>query len=83
MRHRISLHCLHWSSEKEQSRSICLKSEQDRIADQLARISDLVTSLDANFEQAQEVLGDTLDLTRACHGADMESSDDTRSDRPI
>ena len=39
------------------------KSEQERIAGQLTRIQDQLTSLDANFEQARAVLADTLDLT--------------------
>ncbi len=55
-----------------------LKSEQDRIAGRLTRISDQLTNLDANFEQARAVLADTLDLTRDCHGAYMEANDGTR-----
>ena len=55
------------------------KSEQDRIAGQLARTADQLTRLDANFEEAPAVLADTLDLTRDCHAAHLEAGNSTRS----
>ena len=55
-----------------------LKSEQERIATQLHRIQEQLTVVDADFEQARSVLADTLDLTRDCHSAYLEASDNTR-----
>lgn len=46
-----------------------LKTEQERIASQLCRITEQLTALDADYEQGRTLLADTLDLTRDCHAA--------------
>ncbi|WP_298209095.1 recombinase family protein [Ferrimicrobium sp.] len=55
-----------------------LKSEQNRIASQLMKISDQLSGLDANFERARSVLADTLDLSRDCFTAYLQADDSTR-----
>ena len=55
-----------------------LKSEQERLSAQYDRIQGEITSADANFEQAREILADTLDLARDCHAAYLQADDNTR-----
>ena len=55
-----------------------LRTEQDRIARQLARIQEQLQDAEANFEQARTMLADTLDLTRDCYAAYLEANDSTR-----
>ena len=55
-----------------------LKTEQDRIAIQLAGIDQQLTGADQNYEQARQTLADCLDLTRDCHTAYLQATDPTR-----
>ena len=55
-----------------------VKIEQERIASQLSRIEHQLSAADANFQEARQLLADTLDLTRDCHAAYMEADDNMR-----
>lgn len=55
-----------------------LKTEQERIGSQLERIQHQLSTAESNFEEARAVLADTLDLTRDCHAAYLEASDNLR-----
>jgi site-specific DNA recombinase len=55
-----------------------LKTEQERIAAQLAHISQQLTGADQNYEQARQMLADCLDLSRDCHMAYLQAADPTR-----
>ena len=55
-----------------------LKTEQDRIATQLAHISQQLDAASGSYEQARQTLADCLDLTRDCHTAYLQATDPTR-----
>ncbi len=55
-----------------------LKTEQDRIAAQLASIDQQLTGADENYEQARQTLADCLDLTRDCYSAYLQATNPTR-----
>ena len=55
-----------------------LKTEQDRIASQLANIDQQLGAASDSYEQARQTLADCLDLTRDCHAAYLQATDPTR-----
>lgn len=55
-----------------------LKTEQHRLASQLNSIQQQLSTAEANFQEARQMLADTLDLARDCHAAYLEADDPTR-----
>jgi len=55
-----------------------LKTEQDRIADQLGRIEERLTSAATSYEKIRQTLAECLDLARDCHAAYIQSDDHNR-----
>ncbi len=55
-----------------------LKTEQDRIAGQLAAVQQSLNTAQANYDHMRTTLADCLDLTRDCHAAYLQADDNTR-----
>ncbi|RIJ67854.1 hypothetical protein D1871_22970 [Nakamurella silvestris] len=55
-----------------------LKTEQDRIAAELAKIGKLLDAAGGAYEHARKNLADCLDMAADCHNAYLEADDSTR-----
>ncbi len=55
-----------------------LKSEQERIANQLGRVEQQLAGVETGHETARTTLTEVLDLLRDCHAAYLEANGDVR-----